>query len=438
MDALPGARGTFRYRARLRPAEMPREALHASLGAARRLAVRRQRLSGPLPRRVTGRQIEALVADLGFVQWDPVGIVAPSHLLSFWARLGPGFRPAQLERLLWTEKRLFEHWTPMASIVRTEDYPIFGSLMERYPGSLSTSWGRQRAEARRFLTAHARLRGKVLEALRSGPRRMGDFEDHARTRRPGSDWAPSSDLSEMLYHLTMNGEVMVVGHEGSQNLWGLPDRFLPPGVTGTRLSPEEYERTASQRALRALGTATPREITLYFVRGRYDHLAATLAALEAEGHVRRVNVDGLPDREARYVHALDVDRLHSLEGGDFEPRLSLLPPFDNLVGSSVRLHRLFGFDYVREQFLPKEKRRYGTYVLPILRGDRFIGRIDPRLDRANRTLEILAVHAEPDAPTDRTVADEVARAIDGLATFVGAERVRYRARVPPSWKASLR
>lgn len=380
--------------------------------------------------------IVAAVRDLAYVQWDPVPIVAPSHLLSLWARLGE-FRPELLERLLWDDKRLFEHWTPMASLVLTEDYPLYASLMRRYPASLSRSWGRQREEARRFLATHRALRRHVLEELRSGPRVLGDFARHRSTRRNDGDWNPTSDVSMMLYHLLMSGVVMVVGHEGAQNRWGLAADFLPDWADRRPWSPERLEREAAQRALKALGVATPREIAFYFPRGRYDHLDRTLRFLEAAGTVVRVSVEGLPSRDEQYALAADLPALASERPGSWRPRMSLVPPFDNLVGSTARTDRLFGFHYIREQFLPAAKRRFGTYVLPIVWGERLIGRVDPRLDRDEGTLIINSVHAEPDAPEDRDVAAQLAQTIDSLARFVGAPRVRYSTKVPRFWRSAL-
>jgi uncharacterized protein len=416
---------------------MGRAPVVVSVSLARRLAVTKQRLAGPLPRGTAREAAIEVVRDLGYVQWDPVPIVAPSHLLSFWARC-PRFRPSDLERLLFDEKRLFEHWTPAASLVLTEDYPLYRSLMERYPVSMSSSWGAQRDRARRFLAGHVELRRRLLRELEDGPRTLGGFREHATTRRSEGDWSPASDVAEMLYHLGMTGEVMVVGHEGSQNLWGLSDRFLPPGTDRAALSEPEFERRAAVRAIRALGTATPREITHYFVRGRYRTLGRTLAALEEEGAIQRIAVEGFGPRDERYIHTEDLPLLDELDGRAWRPRLSLLPPFDNLVASSARLRQLFGFDYVREQFLPKSKRRFGTYVLPILRGERFLGRIDPVFDRAERRLRLLSVHAELDAPRDVDAVRELAEGIARLAAALGAREVRYPTKLPDGWRRALR
>jgi uncharacterized protein len=416
---------------------MSREPLTASLETVRRLAVTKQHLAGKLPSGASSSTIVSVVRDLPYVQWDPITIVAPSHLISFWARLGD-FRPSDLDRLLWREKKLFLHWTPIASIVPTDDYSLYFSLMSRYPESLSKSWGRPRAQAKKFLAEHSGLRQKILKELRKGPRRLGEFGDHPRTKRSEGDWGFGSDVSLMLFHLLMSGDVMVVGHEGNQNLWGLSEVFLPTWLKRRELSEEEFEREAAQRAIRALGTATPREITYYFPRGRYQNLKAALAGLEEDSTIHRVNIEGSNQREERYIHEGDVSLLDSMDAAAWHPRMSLLPPFDNMLGNQARTNRLFGFDYIREQFLPKEKRRFGTYVLPILWGDQFIGRIDPRLDKASGELVINSVHAEPTAPRDREVAEAIGETIARFAAFLGATRVTYSSRVPEAWKRSLR
>ncbi len=410
--------------------------LRVTARAARRLVVTQQHLAGARPARVSAERIVRTVHDLPYVQWDPVTVVAPSHLLSLWARLGP-FRPADFDRLLWKERRLLQHWIPFASVVPTEDYPLHASFMRRYPDSLSDSWGSQREAARAFLARHGDLRKGVLRDLRHGPLLLGQFTDHARTKRDSGDWAPASAVAEMLWHLLMSGEVMVVGHEGSQNLWGRTEAFLPPAVRRKVLGPEAGLRAAAEKALRGLGVASAKEVQHYFIRGCYPNVRGTLADLLAEGRAQPVVVEGLAGHEERYVLAEAVDRLHALENGAFSPRVSLLPPFDNMVASQARGRRLFDFDYVREQFLPKERRRFGMWVLPILRGERFIGRMDARLNKERRVLEVVAVFAETEAPMERTIAAEIDEELQRLAGFLGADSVAYSRRVPAGWRGVL-
>ncbi len=396
----------------------------------------KQHLVGALPAKATDEGILSTVRDIAYVQWDPVSVVAPSHVLSLWSRVG-NFRQSDLDKLLWDEKKLFEHWTPMASLVLTEDYPLYLSLMKRYPASLTGSWRSHEVKARKFLSKHGELRRKMLRELSKGPLQLSQFEDHVRTRREAEAFSPESDVSEMLFHLHMSGEVMVVGHQGNQNVWGLSKEFLPEWVDTEELTEQTFENLAAQRAIRALGTATPSEINYYFVRGRYRNIKRTLAGLNEESTIHRVIVEGLGMRDERYIHDQDLGLLASVSSGDWQPRMSLLPPFDNLICSTARTSKLFGFDYVREQFLPREKRRFGTYVLPILWGDRLIGRIDPQMDRQNERLKVNSVHAEPGVPSDREAPSRIRDTVDRLADFLGAKEVEYTARVPAAWKSAL-
>ena len=415
---------------------MARSPLSASPETIRRLAVTKQHLAGPLPKRVTPAAILAVVRDQAYVQWDPVSIVAPSHIISLWSRLGR-FRLADLERLLWDERKLFQHWIPFAAIVLTEDYSLYHSLMKRYPDSLSNSWGVQREDAKRFLAEHRGLRKKVLHELARGALLLSQFEDHLRTRRKDGEWTPASDVSHMLGELTLTGEVMVVGHQGNQNLWGLTDQFLPDWVEKENWTAEQADREAAQRAIRALGTATSAEVNHYFVRGWYHDLSGTLERLLKDSLIRRVVVAEFGPKDERYIHEDDVPLLESLASDSFEPRMTLLAPFDNLVCSQARAKRVFGFDYVREQFLPAAKRKFGTYVLPILWGSRLIGRIDPYLHKATGQLRINAVHAEPDAPRDPEVATKVRQTIDEFAGFLGASETCFTPKVAEPWKRWL-
>jgi len=403
--------------------------------AVRRLAFTKQHLSGRPPKTASREDLVDLLRDLVYVQWDPVPIVAPSHVISIWSRVGT-FSLADLDRLLWVDKKFLLHWIPFASIVLTEDYPIYRSLMERYPESLARGWRNHIPRAKKFLAGHTDLRKRILGELRGGTLTLTQFKDY-RTKRSPDGWSSGSDVSTMLFHLHMRGEVVVVGRQGNQNLWGLTEKFLPSVATTEGLSEEEYELSAAERALRALGTAREREIYLYFVRGRYLHLKQTLEKLVEEGRIHQVRAEGLADRGQRYVHASDVKLLESMGTRDWEPRVSLIPPFDNMLAGG-RLESMFGFEYAREQFLPKEKRKFGTYVLPIIRGDSFIGRVDLELDKKKETLFVHSVHAEAGAPEGKEISSGIRETIQSLAGFLGAREVIYSRKVPDAWKSSLR
>ncbi len=395
----------------------------------------KQHLAGK-PATSTTESILSIVRDLCYVQWDPIDAVAPSHFISFWSRLS-NFRPPDLDKLLWSEKKLFLHWTPFASIVLTQDYPIYDSMMRRYPESLSDSWGGNKRRARRFLAEHKELWRKILSELRTkGPLQVNQFRDYVRAKSP-DDWTSGSAVSNMLYHLLMSGEVMVVGHAGLQNIYGLTEEFLPKWVDQKKLTEEEFEREAAQRALRALGISSPREIHIYFPRGCYLNLKKTLEALEKESRIHRVHVEGLSGKDDRYIHELDIPMLESIGSHDWEPCMTFLAPFDNLLALQGRLKRLFGFDYIHENFLPPSKRKYGTFVHPILWGDKLIGRADLKMDKKNEKLNVISLHAEPDAPNNNEVSSRIAETLEKLGEFIGAKKVEYSSRVPRAWRNGL-
>lgn len=406
----------------------------------RRLAVAKQHLAGKLPSRPDADTILEVARDLGCVQLDPISAVAPSHLIVFWSRLG-NFEKSDLEGLLWRDKKLFEYWAHQQSIVLMEDYPLYYTMMRSYPETFVKPWGSAFSQrVKRWMDANLDLRNYVLTELKQkGPLLSRQFEDKSRTKRHGSGWGSSSEISRMLFNLFFKGEVMVAGRQGNQKLWDISERFLPSWVSRKDLSDEEVEYEAVQRSLQALGTANASEISFYFLRGRYRNLKETLKRLQAESKIHEVDVaDGPVGKGDRYIHSKDIPVLEKLGPDHWEPRVSLLSPFDNLICDRARTKILFDFDFTSEIYTPPSKRKYGYYVLPILFGDRFIGRIDPLMDRKKEKLLINSVHAEPSAPRDKKVSAEIRESVEQLSDFLGAREVVYSKRVPKFWQNSLR
>jgi uncharacterized protein YcaQ len=400
---------------------------------ARRLILSRQRLAGPRPAAPGPEAVMATVTDLASLQLDPIGVVARSHLLVLWSRLGR-YDPAAVEALLWRERRLFEYWTHAAAIVCTDDLPIHSLLMRRYP---SDRYAHNR-RLRDWLAANQGLRRSILRQLRtSGPLPTRALEDRARTSWQSSGWTAGRNVDRMLDVLWTQGRVMVAGRQGQQRVWDLAERWLPAWAPTRRPPEREVVRLAAQRSLRALGVATARDIDRHFTASRYPGLSTVLAGLEREGRVERVRVadDGAEWPGPWYVHADDLPLLERLEAGDWRPRTTLLSPFDNLIIDRERTQRLFGFHFRMEIYVPRAARRYGYYVLPVLHGDRLIGRVDPAMDRRRGRLVVNAVHAEPDAPA--AAGPAVAAALGELAAFLGADGVELRQPPPERWRGGF-
>jgi hypothetical protein len=393
---------------------------------ARRLFLAKQRLAGPLPT-PTPENLLGLVRDLGCVQIDPISVVERTQRLVLFSRLGH-YDLAHLDQLLWQDRALFEYWAHCASIVLTEDYPLYSPMMRGYPWSERTRmWVRQNQKLKNYILREIRKRGPLpSRALAEDGLHPKDWVS--------TGWTSGRNVSRMLDFLWIGGKLMVAGRDGIQKLWDLSERVLPDWTPREKLSEREVTRRAAQRALRALGVATPAHIKFHFTRGRYPELPNALAELVKEKRIREVEIGGWPGKW--HMHADDEPLLDPLRIPDHESRTTLLSPFDNLICDRARTRLMFNFDFTIEIYVPAAKRKWGYYVLPILHGDQLIGRIDPAMNRETGTLTVNAVYAEPDAPRDAGKA--VAGAIRDLAAFLRADEIRYNPRRAPSiWKRAL-
>lgn len=242
----------------------------------------------------------------------------------------------------------------------------------------------------------------------------------------------------MLELLEAQGVIMVAGRRDGQRLWDLAERVLPPWTPPERLSEREFTRRVAEGMLRAAGVARVAPPCWAHDRSK-TWWARALNELERKGHARRVEINRggqiLPGRWYVSIDALAL--LERIRRGAWSPRTALLSPFDTLINDRERTELLFNFRFRLEIYVPKEKRQYGYFVLPILHGDRLIGRISPIMLRDQGRLSVEAVYAEPDAPMDRTTGRAVAGAIEMLANFLGAREVSYGQKVPAGWKRAM-
>jgi uncharacterized protein YcaQ len=398
--------------------------------------VAKQRLAGPRPA-PDAEGILDLVRELGCLQLDPISYVAKSHLVVTWSRVGP-FDPSALDRLLWEDRTLFEYFAHAAAIVLTEDYPIHRFQMRR-------AWTSDAEYARRireWYADSAPLRRYIVSQLRKrGPLRSRDLEDRSERDWRSGGWTNERNVGRMLDIMWTKGLLMVVGRSGAQRWWDLTERWLPEWAPRERLGDTQAVRIASQRSHRALGVATARHIVRHFIRYVYPNLPRVLARLRKEGFIEQVEVldaEGVPLPEEWFVHSEDLPLLQRIQTGNWEPRTTLLSPFDNLICDRDRTELMWNFVYRAEFYTPKEKRIYGFYALPILHGDELVGRIDVENDRKAGKLVVHRVFAEPGVPVTREAGSGIALALRELATFLGKENIELRGAVPRPWSAAVR
>lgn len=379
-----------------------------SLAEARRLAVKGALLSAPRP-----TDMVDTIRWLGGIQLDPVAVVARAEQMVLFSRLGP-YDVGELKRHLEEEGDLFE-WG--AFIFDTDQLPYYRSAMESYPPGGSGRAGYVRS----WLEDNQAFRSYILEELAArGPLRSRDLDDRAEVPWQTGGWNDGKNLGRMLEILWMRGEIAISARQGTERVWDLEGRVLPPLPAAPE---EDAARWAVETQLRWRGIARPKAIGFTslgrLVHGRDELIEDWID----QGRALRVEVDGLSDEWIADAELLDAP---------FAPRTVLLSPFDRLVSDRVRLAHLFDFDYHLEMYVPIARRQYGYYVLPILRGERFVGRMDARVDREARVLNVTGLWREPDAPDDAW--PDVRAAIDELAAWLGVEPATPEG----AWSAPLR
>jgi hypothetical protein len=220
---------------------------------------------------------------------------------------------------------------------------------------------------------------------------------------------------------------MVHSRKGQNRLWHLSEQVLPDWTPREEITHHESTRRAVQITLRALGVATMQQIKVHFVRGFYPELVSVLRELEHEGTIQRVQIKGDDDdwKGTWYIHRDDLALAQEIEAGDWSGRTVLLSPFDNLICDRKRTEQLWDFYFRLEIYTPKHKRQYGYFVLPVLHGDRLIGRIDPAFDRTHKRLHIHAQHWEPGVKRTKALEKSVTGAIESLAGWLGAKEISY-------------
>jgi uncharacterized protein YcaQ len=241
----------------------------------------------------------------------------------------------------------------------------------------------------------------------------------------------------MLDFMWTRGEIMIVGRDGLQRIWDLSDRWYPDWTVKRALTAKQGYEKAAELAFGALGVATATHVNQHFVRNENPDLKGTMAKFQKSGLIEPVEITNgsAPVRGKWFIHRDAVAMLDDT-GTDWSPRTELLSPFDNLIADRKRTMALFDFDYKIEIYVPKAKRLYGYYSLPILWGERLIGRIDASVDRKEHSFGVLSVHTEPGAP--KGAGEDIAGAVADLARFTGALRIAWPGVLPRPWARSLR
>lgn len=382
-----------------------------SAAEARRLALAAQGFDRPRPRRRVGaRDLRRTIRQLGLLQIDFVNVLVPAHYLVPFSRLG-SYDRSLLDAVVYRGREFTEQWAHEASIVPVETWPLLRYRMEVHrarPHGFDS-----------FMEKNAAYVEQVLAQVRErGPLAADDLPDPegASRRIPGA-WIGTVPRAVLEAHFGRGTLAVTERRSNFARTFDLAERRLPADHYRRETTPEQSQRELLRLAARSHGVGTAADLADYYrmpVRPAREHLAALVTA----GDLREVQVEGWRETAYLYAGAKAPSRIEAA---------ALLAPFDPVVWFRRRTARLFGFDYRFEIFVPRPKRRWGSYVLPFLFGDCLVARVDLKADRARRRLRVLAAYAEAGVRPG-LVAEALATELKTMASWLGLESVAMERR----------
>ena len=380
--------------------------------AARRFLVARHLLS---PARSAAGGLDGVLEvfrRFGSIQFDPIAVAGRNHDLVLHARVA-GYQPSWCEEL-YERREIFETTNKALSFVPTAEFPWFRHVVGRKGPRFHNA----------ALADNAAVAERVLERIRAdGPLSSRDFEPEAGATK---DWfgLPENAVRSVLEAYTVTGVIGLARRDGNLRYYDLLERLLPREVLAHDVPAREQQRHKLLSRYRAHGL-----LAAGGAGGTFDRIAnppdrnELRKELVESGALVAVDVEGL--RGKRFVLAEELALLESPP--EPAPTVAFIAPFDALLWDTKLLAGLFDFEHVWEGFFQAAKRRWGYYVLPIVFGDRFVGRIEPRIDREQRRVEILGLWWEDGVAPGRVdgLVDAMRDALAAYVRFAGAERVQW-------------
>jgi uncharacterized protein len=387
---------------------------------ARRFLVTRHLLAPPRALPAEPASVLEVVKRHGLLQFDPLEVPgARNHDLVLHARIG-GYRREWCDALLYgPNRRLIELYNKSLNILPIDQLPHY-----------RVTWDRNAPEVDGgILKEQAEVATAVLAKLKTdGPLSTASFAEHGHA--VDWWWAPTRASRAVMEALFVAGRIGIARRDGNRRYYDLIERLVPADLLKLRESEEDAMTHRLLSRFRATGMTSPTGGTqseVMYSAGSTAHRVRRTAKLVDAGELLPVDVEGF--KGTRYIVAAEEPILEATaDPASLTPGVSFLAPLDPLIWDRRGLLRgLFGFDYLWEVYVPEAKRRWGYYVLPILFGDRFVGRIEPRLDRKTKALNILGIWFEPTfAPMESPgFIPALHDALEAYRTFVGADTIAW-------------
>jgi uncharacterized protein len=377
---------------------------------ARALVLRSQGLDEPVFSTGAGGALSA-IEHLSYLQIDTLAVVARAHHHTMWSRV-EDYRENHLDDLL-EQKKIFEYWSHAASFLPMRDYR-FSLPRKKLFAEGKSHWFAQDKKLKQYV--YDRIKAE-------GPLQSKDFEH--RKRKPGLpagasaeagmwNWKPSKRALEQLFQ---EGKLMVARRQGFQKVYDLAERVLPEGMDTTMPSKEEFAEYLVLSAVRSQGLVTQKEIA-YLRKGQDTEVGKALRRLCDAKKILPVKAEGR--EEVYFALPSAIKKIKPVR----KDAVHILSPFDNSVIQRKRLLSFFNFDFMIECYLPEKKRRFGYFCLPVLYGDRFVARFDPKADRQSKVFHVKNFHLEEGFVPDEDFAEVFTARLEVFARFNGCDRVK--------------
>lgn len=368
-----------------------------------------------------GKGIQATrraIEHLGYIQIDTLSVVERAHHHILWTRI-PDYQPDYLTELI-RERSVFEYWFHAASILPMEDFRFVLPQMSAI----------RRGESPYSYHVDCKHIHHVLDRIRcEGPLRARDFKSPTRVGAKWWEWKPAKPALEKLF---MQGDLMITSRDGMEKVYDLTERVLPDSTDTREPTIFEFSEYLIDVALKAYGLTTLKQLThLRTGKALRNALDEILCRKVAERTLVACHVEGMPK-----VYATPA----VLDAKNHPPNnnVRLLSPFDNAIIHRDKLQHIFDFEYKLECYLPKEKRKFGYFSLPVLYKDRLVARVDCKAHRNTRCLELIHFHLESKDVDLEAFLPKFAKAVHRFSVFNACDVIQLTNSRPASLKGPLR
>jgi len=316
------------------------------------------------------------------------------------------YKKNMLDKLLEKDKLIYEYWSHAASYLPLKHFR-FSLIRKKSFSSKHKTWG----------TANKKTINRVYGKIKSdGPLMSKNFEDNRKSSAGWWEWKPSKDALDYLFH---SGKIMVTGRKGFQKIYDLTERVLPDGIDLTCPTEKEYYGHLILSSIIASGIVSESDI-MYLRKYDKSVFGKVISELLEEKKIIPINVKG-EDNTEYYTFENNVEKFNHQSDSN---EVYLLSPFDNLVINRKKLFKFFGFDFQLECYLPKLKRKFGYFCLPVLYKNSFIGRIDLKADKKEKTLLVHKVFFEENKKKTTFYRKIILKKLNKLAEFCGCTKIK--------------